>query len=252
MADPESQAGPSRGRKTNNTTTHMKLRIIHTYNMLKSVKRFIMEHTITPPNLRVTALATEVNTAITAIEAAATQKVNGSGEASGGVTTKREKSQQLRDYLKDVARVARSLDAEAHPGIAAQFVLPRTGAYAALTASARGMIANATELQAELIEHGLAAIFLADLNALLVAFETGTDAKIDGLQTQVGGTAGLDYRASLGVKAAQKLDAIIRAHFRNDPITLEVWRHARHIETTNAPAPIPPGSPSAGEGGTAV
>ena len=261
MAKLESQPRLTQDEHNNNTTTNMKLRIVHQYNMLKAVKRFILENTITPPNLRVTALATEINTAITSLEAAATAQVGGSGEASGAVTTKREKSQQLRAYLKDVARVARTLDPETHPGIAAQFVLPRNSAYAALTASARAMIASATELETELIAHGLAATFLADLNALLVAFESGIDAKIDGLQSQVGGTAGLKYRASLGVKAARKLDAIIRAHFRNDPVTLEVWQHARHIEKTNAPTPIPTtgGAPEgsgtgtgAAEGGTAA
>jgi hypothetical protein len=223
--------------------------------MMKSVSRFILEHPIAPPNVRVTALNGEITAAITAIEAAATNQLDGSGEASGGVAARRDIYRDLRDYAKDVCRVARSLDATAHPGIAEQFVLPRSKAYTVFIAFVQAMIGNATPLEAELIAHGLPATFLADLNALITAFESGTNAKLDGQQTQVGGTSGLLYRASLGLEACIKLDAIIRAHFRNDPVMLDIWTHARHIQAApqpEEPGTIPPPSPGEGTGTTAA
>lgn len=61
------------------------------------------------------------------------------------------------------------------------------------------------------------------------------------------GSSALRQRvARVGLRAATKLDAIFRAHFRNDPVTLAVWKHARHVER---PAPAEPTTPPAGSGG---
>ncbi len=208
----------------------MQQRTNHELNMLKRVIRFVLENPITPAIIRVTELNTEISAAITAIESAASTQTGGSGDAAGGVVTKKFKYQALRSYLKDVARVGRSLDRDTYPGLAEGFVLPRTNSYPALVAAAQAMIEAATPHETAFVAHGLPGAFLADLAVLLMAFTAGTNAKIDGMLTQVEGTSALKYRAAKGVEAAQKLDAIIRAHFRDDPVTLDVWTHARHIQ----------------------
>lgn len=208
----------------------MQKRTNHIANMLKSVLRFVLEHPITPALAVVTQLIAVITATVAAFEAAAEDQTEGDGEASGGVRTKRMKQKQLRAYLKDVARVGRSLDPEDFPGLAATFVLPNSNAYPTLVASAQAMITAATPHEADFVARGLPATFLADLTELLTDFNAGSNAKIDGLQTQVGGTSGLKYQAKKGLEAAQKLDAIIRAHFRNDPVTLDIWTHARHVQ----------------------
>lgn len=208
----------------------MQKRTINIANMLKGVLRFVLEHPITPALAVVTSLIAVITATVAAFEAAAEDQTEGSGESAGGVDTKRLKQKQLRNYMKDVARVGRSLDPEIYPGLAATFILPNSNAYAALVASAQAMITAATPHDAEFVARGLPATFLADLAALLTAFNAGSNAKIDGLQTQVGGTSGLKFQAKKGLEAAQKLDAIIRAHFRNDPVTLDIWTHARHVQ----------------------
>lgn len=232
----------------------MNARKIKQYDMLKRIARFIVENPIVPPNAQITAFGAIITANISAFESAATAQFDGRGDATGGVRTKRSKGKELRDYLKDVARVGRALDPEIHPGLAARFLLPLTKAYAAISASARSIIAAATEVEAEMIADGLPATFLADLNTLLEEFEDAVDAKIDGVQTQVGGTAGMRLGASQGMKAAKKLDAIFRAIFRADPVKLGVWKHARHVERDlpgETETPTDPGSGS-GEGtGTA-
>lgn len=208
----------------------MNARNLNEFDMLKRVNRFILENPIVPANAQITALGGNIIATIAAFEAAATAQANGRGGVVGGVRTKRSKGKELREYLKDVARVGRALDPETHPGLAARFVLPRNRAYATVTASARSIIEAATEVEAEMIADGLPATFLADLNTLLEEFEDAVDAKIDSLQTQVGGTFGVRVRAAQGMKAAKKLDAIFRAIFRTDPVKLGVWKHARHVE----------------------
>ena len=210
----------------------MKRKLIFQHNMMKRIRQVIQDNPIVPANAEVTTLTTDLDNAIEAFADAAAEQTDGKGGIAGGVATKRETSIELRGFLKDVARVARSLDRSVHPGVAEHFVLPRSQSYAALTAAANDMIDQATEIQAALVARGLPATFLADLNALLTAFENGENAKIVGLNTQVSGTSGLTNRALLGMKAAQKLDAIMRAHFRNDPVKLDVWVRARHVQNT--------------------
>jgi hypothetical protein len=228
--------------------------------MLKRVSRFILDNAITPPIARVTELTAEINAGIAALEGAAEMQVDGGNDTSGGVATRREKARALRTYLKDVARVGRSLDRDTYPGLAEHFVLPDTRSYPALVAAANAMIAEATPLEAAFIAHGLPATFLADTAALLAAFEAGSDDKWDGLQTQVEGTSTLHHRAMAAIVAATKLDAIIRAHFRDDPVKLDVWTHARHVQAdpeSEEEGSTPPsggsgsGTTSGGEGGAA-
>jgi hypothetical protein len=218
--------------------------------MLKRIKRFILDHPIDPPSPIITALALDVDNAIVGVDDSAATQIAGGGEVSGGVRTKQAVADDLREYLKDVARVGRTLEEETHPGVAAKFVLPSRRSYAVLLAGARAMIEEATAVQAELTARGLSATFLAELTARTEALENGAGAKIGGMQEQVGGTAALTYRASQGIKAARKLDAFFRAHYRNDPVTLAVWKHARRIEVANAPSPAVETPPPSGEGGT--
>jgi hypothetical protein len=224
----------------------MKSKTINELDMMKRVSRFILEHPITPPNPRITALAGEVNTSIAAIEAAAGDQTGGSGVASGGTASKREKAFELRSFLKELGRTARAFDRETYPGVAEQFRLPDSESYAVLAAAARAAITAATPLESVFIEHAMPATFQADLGALLTQFESAISQKVDGLLTQIAGTSGLTVRAEQGVSAAQKLDAVIRNHFRNDPVTLDVWRHARHIERPADRTEEVPVSPSTG------
>src|ERR1043165_6066842 len=98
---------------------HMQQRSNHIANMLKTVLRFVLEHPITPALAVVTQLIAVITATVAAFEAAAEDQTEGDGEATGGVRTKRMKQKQLRAYLKDVARVGRSLDPEEFPGLGA-------------------------------------------------------------------------------------------------------------------------------------
>lgn len=50
------------------------------------------------------------------------------------------------------------------------------------------------------------------------------------------------------MKASKKLDAIIRAIFRNDPVKLDVWKHARHVERDLPIGPETATDPGSGAG----
>ena len=235
-----------------------------TLDMLKRVNRFIVEHPTTPAIPRLTAEHTEVANIITALETAAQKQVAGSGQSESGVDLRITTARDLREYLKNVNRTARILEAD-HPGIRPTFRLPASGSFPALIARAQAIIAAATPIQASFVDTGLPATFLTEVRALLTAFENATGKKYDGSIAQVTGTAALKAKASLGVKAATALDACVRNHFRNNPEIIAAWTHARRIEkaprrsneqtlTTTPPIvpPAPSNAPNPGSTSTSI
>ena len=229
----------------------MNLIINHTLDMLKRVIRFILDYPITPALPRATAAQAEVVTIITALEAADQKQTGGENHAAGGVDLRKTYSRDLRTFLKEVNRTARTLEPE-HPGIRPKFRLPASGSYPALTAAAKSIIEAATPLSVAFEGAGMPATFLTDLQALLTAFETATAQKQDGGITRVMSTAALKAKASLGIIAANKLGACVRNHYRLQPDMIAAWNHARHIarparnaaSTTPPPPPPPSGSGS--------
>ncbi|HET6408786.1 MAG TPA: hypothetical protein VFG14_12955 [Chthoniobacteraceae bacterium] len=224
----------------------MNAKSIRKLDMLKRVHRFILEHPITPAIPRLTVAHTEVVNVITALQTAAQNQVAGSGQSEGGVDLRATTARDFREYLKNVNRTARALETD-HPGIRPTFRLPESGSYPALIARAQAIIAAATPLQASFVDAGLPATFLTELQALLTAFENATNQKHEGGITQVLGTAAIEARASIGVKAATDCDAYVRNHFRSNPEMLAAWAHARRIEKapvrTNESTPLPAVSP---------
>ena len=230
----------------------MNLRTNFILEMLNRIVRFFLDHPITPALPRATAAHAEVVTTINALEAAAQNQTSGSGESEGGVDRREEIARDLRDYLKEVNRTARTLEPE-HPGIRPTFRLPKSGSYPALIAAAQTIIAKATTLQASFEAAGMPSTFLTDLNALVAAFLAASGQKHGGGLTRVEGTAALRARASLGMIAADKLGACVRNHFRNVPEILAAWESARHVERaprrskdTPNPTPTPPSGGGSG------
>ena len=214
-------------------------------DMLKCISRFILDNPITPAIPRATAATAEVNSTITALETAAQLQVGGFGEAEGGVDLRKTTSRDLRAFLADVNRTARTLEPE-HPGISPTFRLPRSGSYPALVATAQNIIEAATPLSEDFVEAGMETTFLTDLGALLTAFQNATGRKNGGKINRALGTATLKVKARLGVLAAKRLDACVRNHFRGQPEMIAAWKVARKI----ARAPVrTPGDEPPSEGG---
>jgi hypothetical protein len=230
---------------------------IRILDMLERIVRFILDRPITPAIPRVTAAQAVVNTIITALQAAAQKQTTGGSDASGAVDVRVETARELRKQLRNVNRTGRVLDRE-HPGIAATFKLPKGGSYPVLLAAAEAIHLKATELEAEFIECGLPATFLADLAAAITAFRAATGEKHTGNALRSGSTAELKAKAQLGVDAATELDAYVRNHFRDNPDALGAWEQARHIERGPVRSPEPtdppsdPGSGSSSGSGTST
>jgi hypothetical protein len=227
----------------------MKLIIIRKFDMFERVARFGTDYPITPANTRATALYATLNGVIADLGASLLRQLNGAGERKGGVNVRKELKRALRGKLREINRTARQLNRETHPGIAEQFRLPKSGAYAALLAAAESVITVATPIKPAFVELAMPEDFLDELEDLTEAFATATGQRDSGLFTQVGGTASLFLRAADGMKAASELDAIVRNHFRAAPATLAIWATARKVawpKREEVPVSTPP--PGGGSG----
>jgi hypothetical protein len=230
----------------------MEATILCTSDMFTRADRFYQEHAITPPLPRATAAHADMVSANNAILAAAQKQTLGGGQSAGGVDLREVYARDLRNFLKEVNRTARTFTTE-HPGIAPIFRLPRSGSYPALLATANAVIEAATPIQASFVDAGMPATFLTELAALVTAFTAATGQKAGGGITRTMGTAGLRAQATLGIIAARKLDACVRNHYRGNAEVLAGWAHARRIErapqrTNSTPTPPPPLPPSDGGG----
>jgi hypothetical protein len=114
---------------------------------------------------------------------------------------------------------------------------------------ARGFATDALPLKTELINRGLPANFLDDLNSDIAAFEQATLRQAQGTETRVAATAGIEDQFDDALSLLRELGPIMVNMFADDPTVLAAWTSASHIERPArkaAPAKPPtPAGPSA-------
>src|SRR3954468_1594299 len=88
------------------------------------------------PNARGAVLFGIIGTAITQMQAHATDQVGGMGDRHAGSTERFRLGEELRLELVDIGKTGRSLDPEEFPGVGAKFRLPAEKTYQALRATA--------------------------------------------------------------------------------------------------------------------
>ena len=146
-------------------------------------------------------------------------------------------------HVRGLAKVARSLDPVAFPGIAQEVRGPRTSSYQALLAAARAILQRVTPIKAAFVERRVPADFDKTMTDLIDTLEDATQRKSSGLSKQSGGTAGLADAARRGVAVVRQLDATMTHLLRNSPSLKAAWKTASRIQrdpqsSTTATTPI--------------
>ena len=141
-------------------------------------------------------------------------------------TQLREEIQKLLRFLAGVGVVAAKENAD----LAAQFLLPRTGAsnQAFLTA-ARVMLQKATAQRDALAVLGLPASLLDDLAAALGEFEKTLEATRAGRRDHVGASADLAAVATEIAEQVRLLDGLVRYRFGDNAELMGAWSSARNV-----------------------
>jgi hypothetical protein len=196
------------------------------------------------PNARGVVLFGSIATAVTQMQAHATQQQGGKGERHAGSLERERIGEILRLELVDIGYTGRSLDPELFPGVGAQFRLPTSGSYQVLRATAGAYLEAIGPVKAAFVEREYAADFDEKLAELIGDFDAATEDTDAGLQEQSGGTAGLRVVSDRAMKAVRELDAMITKKLRtSDPALLKVWKQAQHVETPKKAVTPPPSTP---------
>jgi hypothetical protein len=167
--------------------------------------------------------------AIQHLNEALTTQTSGLSSVQQATASRTEASERLREDMQAVARTARVM-AEDTPGLENKFRLPRSGSHQALLIAARAFVTDATPLKDEFLRHELHATFIEDMQADMADLERSMGGQNTARDTHVTATASIDSTFERGMKAARRLDAIVRNKYRDDPATLAAWESARHVE----------------------
>jgi hypothetical protein len=223
--------------------------------MMKGVKQFFLDYPLTPPNVKATAHAAEVDDVLAQCAEHGGSQDLGNGTLLGTTVEKAMAAEALRKQMRKLAKTAKILDKAIYPTMAEEMRLSGADSYAQLLERGRAFVAALTGNTAVFIEYGAAATVLTDLQAAVAALEAAIGHKASAFLSRVGSTAGLDAVTRAGVLAVRKLDAIVSAVHENDPVLLAAWKSAQRIHSLRSAgldeeepetAPEPPVTPPAG------
>ena len=133
------------------------------------------------------------------------------------------------------------------PGLETKFRMPRSGTDQALLTAGRAFAADAVPLAGAFQQHEMPANFIDELHADIAALEEALSGRARSRDAHVVATAALEATVERGSKAVQRLHAIVRNKFRDDPAVLAAWESASHVERrsrTVAPPQLEPPPPS--------
>jgi hypothetical protein len=183
-----------------------------------------------PANPLATTLMAQIKAVADQMRGQGTAQVSGRGVFRGGTADRRRIAAELREHVRGLAKVARSLDPVAFPGVAQEVRGPRSSSYQALLAAARAILQRVTPIKAAFVDRGVPATFDETMNDLIDTLEEATQRKSSGLSEQSGGTAGLADAARRGVALVNELDAIMTHLLRNSPSLMAAWNTASRIQ----------------------
>ena len=214
------------------------------YQMLIRVREFGSRHASAFPadSLGGQTFA-EVGAVITALAGYATTQSVGKGGARERTVSKATARAALYEHLLAINVTARALALDT-PGLETKFRMPRSGTDQALLTAGLAFAADAVPLAGTFQQHEMPANFIDELHADIAALEEALSGRVRSRDAHVAATAALEATVERGIKAVQRLQAIVRNKFRDDPAVLAAWESASHVErrsrTVTPPQPEPP------------
>ncbi len=180
-------------------------------------------------------------------------------QQEGGYVSKRAASARRTDLrrrmhtglLRHLVTVAEDLELGA-PEIAKKFRLPIANAtHASFRASASQMLDLARSHQEILVEHGLSATLLDELEGAIKEFDASLQDTNQGRQSHVAARAEMKTLSDDIMRLVGMLDGFNRYRFHHDPELLVAWQSAKHVVTGPQPKAAEPPAPPSGLGSAA-
>jgi hypothetical protein len=108
--------------------------------------------------------------------------------------------------------------------------MPRSGSGVTKVLQANdGMIAAARSFAEVFVAHGLPADFLERFTAARNALEEVAAGRATHVGAHVAARAGMQVQVRRGRRAVGRIDAVVRASFDGDEMTLAAWRAAKRV-----------------------
>jgi hypothetical protein len=213
------------------------------YQMLTRVREFGARHASDfPADSFGGQIFAEVGAVITALAGYDTAQSVGRGGARESTVSKATARAALYEHLLAINVTARALALDT-PGLETKFRMPRSGTDQVLITAGRAFAADAVPLAGEFQKHEMPANFIDELNADIAVLEEAISGRARNRDSHVAATASLDATVDRGIKAVQRLNAIVRNKCRDDPAALAAWESASHVERRARPVAPPQPAP---------
>jgi len=147
-------------------------------------------------------------------------------------------NEALKLAMRDLADFAATVGEEIE-GIEEKFRITRSGGKRGRIARARAFAADAVEYRGILVERGLEANFIDDLNQKADALEQALANAVSDTAERVGAVATKIQALKRSNKIVAMLDPIVRKLYRGNTAKLAAWDFASKIQRDDKPKPPP-------------
>jgi hypothetical protein len=175
----------------------------------------------------------DLRTVVERLRHAAATQTTGHREFRAAAVVRLHFANLLREEMRFIALMAKSLDRQLYPGLRYQLRLPRSQSYLALIATALSFIEVLTPIKADFLERGFPPDFIEHLATLIEEINRANQTKTSALLQRTEGTVSLMQTSSRGLALVSEMHAIILRCFRHNAALLAEWEFARHVRRPN-------------------
>lgn len=192
------------------------------------VSAFLEAHPVTGPVGYADAQAT-LNEVVRRLREHAGTQVTGRELSRGELRRQKQLIRQLFDrHIRPVVQIARTqIEPESDVRLPAMRMPRPNAGVTKIIQACDGIIEAARPFEAALVANGLPADFLARFTSARDELENGLGSRATLIGTHVGARAGLQVQMRRGRRVVDRLDAVVRAAFEGDAVTLATWRAAK-------------------------
>jgi hypothetical protein len=207
--------------------------------MAKRVREFTRAHAVSEPGYG--PALTRLEELLTNADSIASRQHEGRVGARVARARREELRQMLHGQLVHYLVAVGVAAARGKSELAEQFKLPSTNATNTVFLTAvKALLAAGGEQRELLVQEGMVASLLEDLNRMVAEFESAIEAQSTARRDHIGARADLEGITAELVEQVNVLDGVTRYRFGKDPEVMAEWRAARRVLGLPQDAGTPP------------
>lgn len=213
---------------------------------LRQVQRFLTQHAVAMPAVTASASKRELDAAVAALEAAATEQGSITRGRRGEVRRRAQLERTLRrKYLTPLVKFARA-SLRGVPEFAALTPATRALSGERLVLTAQGMVVAAEKHLDRITAGDFPADFLEQLRSAAAAVQRSFDSGASGRVRRTGVTKEIREALASGRRAVAALDALVGYTIMGDEALEHEWRAAKRVRRTGTAVAEPAAEAVAG------